>query len=106
MANQPPRRFPPPGRTDKIPGGYVVPDAKGQALTYLHSRENEAEAMGLEGIVSKRLNTPYRSGPSRDWIKVKNLDKPGDDPSAGSRIVMQWRRHSRQGNSGCHCYRS
>jgi ATP-dependent DNA ligase len=32
--------------------------------------------MGLEGIVSKRLTTPYRSGPSRDWIKVKNPDSP------------------------------
>jgi bifunctional non-homologous end joining protein LigD len=28
--------------------------------------------LGLEGIVSKRLNAPYRSGPSRTWIKVKN----------------------------------
>jgi hypothetical protein len=33
-------------------------------------------AMGLEGIVSKRLSAPYRSGPSRDWIKVKNPDSP------------------------------
>jgi bifunctional non-homologous end joining protein LigD len=31
---------------------------------------------GLEGIVSKRLTAPYRSGPSRDWIKVKNPDSP------------------------------
>jgi bifunctional non-homologous end joining protein LigD len=31
---------------------------------------------GFEGIVSKRLNAPYRSGPSRDWIKVKNPDSP------------------------------
>jgi bifunctional non-homologous end joining protein LigD len=28
--------------------------------------------LGLEGIVSKRLNAPYRSGPSKTWIKVKN----------------------------------
>jgi bifunctional non-homologous end joining protein LigD len=28
--------------------------------------------LGLEGIVSKRLTTPYRSDPSRDWVKVKN----------------------------------
>jgi ATP-dependent DNA ligase len=28
--------------------------------------------MGLEGIVSKRLTAPYRSGPSGDWLKVKN----------------------------------
>ena len=26
----------------------------------------QACVMGLEGIVSKRLNAPYRSGPSRD----------------------------------------
>jgi bifunctional non-homologous end joining protein LigD len=32
--------------------------------------------LGLEGIVSKRLSAPYRSGPSRDWIKVKNPDSP------------------------------
>jgi bifunctional non-homologous end joining protein LigD len=31
---------------------------------------------GLEGIVSKRLAAPYRSGPSGDWIKVKNPDSP------------------------------
>jgi bifunctional non-homologous end joining protein LigD len=34
----------------------------------------QACKMGLEGIVSKRLSTPYRLGPSRDWIKVKNPD--------------------------------
>jgi bifunctional non-homologous end joining protein LigD len=32
--------------------------------------------LGLEGIVSKRLGSAYRSGPSRDWIKVKNPDSP------------------------------
>ena len=30
--------------------------------------------MGLEGIVSKRKNSTYRSGPSRDWLKSKNKD--------------------------------
>ena len=28
--------------------------------------------MGLEGIVSKRTDAPYRSGPSKAWLKVKN----------------------------------
>jgi bifunctional non-homologous end joining protein LigD len=28
--------------------------------------------MGLEGIVSKRKNSPYRSGRSPDWLKMKN----------------------------------
>jgi bifunctional non-homologous end joining protein LigD len=28
--------------------------------------------LGLEGIVSKKLDAPYRSGPSKSWIKVRN----------------------------------
>jgi hypothetical protein len=39
------RRFPPPWRADKIPGGYVVRDANGQALVWVYSRDSEAEAM-------------------------------------------------------------
>jgi ATP-dependent DNA ligase len=27
--------------------------------------------MGLEGVVAKRRDRPYRSGRSPDWIKVK-----------------------------------
>jgi ATP-dependent DNA ligase len=30
----------------------------------------------LEGIVSKRIGSPYRSGRSRDWIKSKNPAAP------------------------------
>jgi bifunctional non-homologous end joining protein LigD len=33
-------------------------------------------AMGLEGIIAKRRDRPYRSGRSADWIKVKNPDAP------------------------------
>ena len=32
--------------------------------------------MGLEGIVSKRRDSPYRSGRSRDWLKFKNPNAP------------------------------
>jgi len=32
--------------------------------------------MGLEGIVSKRLGSRYRSGRSTDWLKMKNSDAP------------------------------
>jgi hypothetical protein len=28
----------------------------------------------VEGIVSKKLNAPYRSGPSKTWIKVKKSE--------------------------------
>ncbi len=32
--------------------------------------------LGLEGIVSKRRDSRYRSGRSKDWVKVKNPDSP------------------------------
>jgi ATP-dependent DNA ligase len=32
--------------------------------------------MGLEGIVSKRKDSPYRSGRSPDWLKMKNPEAP------------------------------
>jgi ATP-dependent DNA ligase len=42
-------------------GGYCVPHAC---------------KLGFEGIVSKRLGSPYRSGRSRDWLKMKNPNAP------------------------------
>jgi bifunctional non-homologous end joining protein LigD len=38
--------------------------------------------LGLEGVVSKRRDAPYRSGRCADWIKVKNPDAP-----AATRII-------------------
>jgi hypothetical protein len=43
------RRFPAPWRADKIPGGYVVRDANGQALAYLYSRDHDAHARQANG---------------------------------------------------------
>ena len=34
----------------------------------------QACRLGCEGIVSKRADSPYRSGRSRDWIKTKSSD--------------------------------
>ena len=39
-------------------------------------------AMGLEGIVAKRRDRPYRSGRSPNWIKVKNPAAP-----AATRVI-------------------
>ena len=39
-----PRRFPTPWHADPMPGGYVVRDANGQALTYLYCRDNDAKS--------------------------------------------------------------
>jgi ATP-dependent DNA ligase len=42
-------------------------------------RKREVNARGLKTeqvIVSKRKNSPYRSGRSPDWLKMKNMDAP------------------------------
>jgi hypothetical protein len=38
------RRFPAPWKAEKMPGGYVVRDANGQALAHVYSRATMAEA--------------------------------------------------------------
>jgi bifunctional non-homologous end joining protein LigD len=35
--------------------------------------------MGLEGMVSKRVDRPHRAGLSKDWVKVKNRNHPAMD---------------------------
>lgn len=32
--------------------------------------------LGLEGIVSKLVDAPYKSGPARSWLKVRNPKAP------------------------------
>ena len=41
--------------------------------------------LGCEGIVSKRLGSPYRSGRSPHWVKVKNPKAPAVRRAAGQR---------------------
>ena len=43
--------------------------------------------MGLEGIVSKRTDAPYRSGPSKTWLKSKNPEARGAAGGRG-RVVL------------------
>ena len=58
-----------------------------QLSEHLEGNDGEAMfrhvcAMGLEGIVAKRRDKPYRSGRSPDWIKVKNPHAP-----AATRVI-------------------
>ncbi len=55
----------------------------GDGIQYVEHTEGDGDAMfaavcklGLEGIVSKRVTAPYRSGPSKSWIKIKNPKAP------------------------------
>jgi ATP-dependent DNA ligase len=45
--------------------------------------------MGLEGMVSKRADRPYRAGRSKVWIKVKNRNHPAMD-----RVMDSFRRRA------------
>jgi bifunctional non-homologous end joining protein LigD len=51
----------------------------GQGIQFNEHMEGDGETvfrhackLGLEGIVSKRKDSPYRSGRSPDWLKMKN----------------------------------
>jgi bifunctional non-homologous end joining protein LigD len=42
--------------------------------------------LGLEGIVSKKLDAPYRSGRSKTCIKVNNLKAPAATRAADGKF--------------------
>ncbi len=60
----------------------------------------QANALGLEGVVSKRGDRPYLSGESRDWLKVKRVNRqefvvagflePNGKGQAVSSLVLGW----------------
>jgi bifunctional non-homologous end joining protein LigD len=68
-------------RKDRLAAALERPPA---AIRYLEHIDGEhgpaaflaACRMGLEGIVSKRLDSRYRSGRCAAWRKVKNPDYP------------------------------
>jgi hypothetical protein len=69
---------------DRLDGTVKMTRYKGRqsAKAVEHTEGDGAEMfkavckLGLEGMVSKRLTAPYRSGPSKSWIKVKNPNSP------------------------------
>ena len=48
--------------------------------------------LGCEGIVSKRKNSRYRSGRSRDWVKCKNPAAP----AATRELEEDWGKQKRR----------
>jgi bifunctional non-homologous end joining protein LigD len=54
-------------------GIFVAPYEAGKIGPDLFRKACE---FGLEGMVSKRADRPYRCGRSKDWIKVKNRAHP------------------------------
>jgi bifunctional non-homologous end joining protein LigD len=71
-----------PLRERKLALGKLLIRSRG-GIQYVEHTEGHGEKLfeavcdlGLEGIVSKRLTSVYRSGPSRTWFKVKNPKAP------------------------------
>ena len=61
---------------------WVLRKSRG-GIQYVEHTESDGEKMfaavcklGLEGIVSKKLDAPYKSGPSKVWLKIKNPKAP------------------------------
>jgi len=54
-------------------GIFVAPTEQGEIGPDLF---RAACRMGLEGLVSKRRDRPYRAGRSQDWRKIKNRKHP------------------------------
>ena len=46
--------------------------------------------LGFEGIVSKRIDAPYRSGRGRTWIKVRNKKAPAYTRIEEIRVSRAW----------------
>ncbi|WP_312017207.1 RNA ligase family protein [Bradyrhizobium jicamae] len=57
----------------RIDGIHLAPFEQGEIGPDLY---RHACLMGLEGLVSKRRDRPYRAGRSKDWVKVKNREHP------------------------------
>jgi bifunctional non-homologous end joining protein LigD len=59
------------------------------AVVFRHARK-----LGFEGIVSKRLTAPYRSGPSRNWIAKTKA--PAQGANLGGALALQHEDRSLQ----------
>ena len=61
--------------------GLLAPDRRRAAIVYSEHAElgallmKQAAGLGLEGVVSKRRDRPYVSGTTREWLKVKRVNR-------------------------------
>jgi ATP-dependent DNA ligase len=72
-------------------------------IQYVEHAEGDGDKMfeaacrlGLEGIVSKRVASPYRSGPSKVWLKTKNPKAPAAPQSSPTTMPLLLLPHNRR----------
>ena len=75
----------------------------GVGICFNEHMEGDGEAvfrhackLGLEGIVSKRKDSSYRSGRSPDWLKMKNANAP----ALKREEEEEWGKKKRRWNTG------
>ena len=62
------------GSSSRVPRGARPPTTRGEGSALLDATRQ----MGVEGVVAKRLDSPYEPGRrSSGWIKVKNVHRAG-----------------------------
>ena len=80
------RRFPPPWRIERLPGGFKVVDAHGQSLAYFYARENDTTPARLAcSQWMKREGWRATSRSCRNyWAPLGQTGKgAGDKPGRG-----------------------
>ena len=81
------------------PAWCTTPSYPGEALTLFEA----TRAQGIEGVVAKRLDAPYRPGvPTRTWIKTKHFHRATFDvlgvaptPEERYALLLGWRTAGR-----------
>lgn len=71
--------------TRRPDGIFVAPFERGEFGPDLFKA---ACNMGLERLVSKRMDRPYQAGRSKHWLKVKNRTHPATDDGC-VRVILE-----------------
>jgi bifunctional non-homologous end joining protein LigD len=91
------------GLMERAPRGAIVYSEHAEGYGAFIMRQ--AEALGLEGVLSKRADRAYVSGETRDWLKVKRVRRQEfvvagyltakERPQAISSLVLGWHEGGR-----------
>jgi hypothetical protein len=86
-----PRSFPPPWTADRIPGGFIVKDSKGQSLAYVYADNRqivnsltEDEARRIANNIAKLPELLKREGPLLPCSAKAQIQAGGELAFCGS----------------------
>lgn len=74
------RRFPPPWKIERLPGGFKVIDANGQSLAYFYARDNDNDASIAKVLTideTRRMASNFAKLPERLGAVMTNWEGSG-----------------------------